>query len=260
MTVRTRKKPETHSGEFLKAAKVIAALKELSDKAKAKFLLGFFKCGPGEYGQGDHFLGVTVPQSRKVALAFRDLPVNEIGTLLNSKWHEARLTGLLILVRRYSTADTKEKEKLYKFYVSNFDCVNNWDLVDTSAPYLAGPFLFDRYVQTKSEKQKVLNQLLKWAASKNLWERRIAILTTFHFIRKDEFKPTLVISEKLIDDDHDLIHKAVGWMLREVGNRSLAAELSFLDEHAEHMPRTMLRYAIEKFPKKLKTQFMSRSR
>jgi len=215
--------------------------KELRNKAslkKAKTLQGFFKTGVGQYGEGDIFLGVTVPDSRKIAVKYKELSFPEVAGLLKSKIHEERLTALLILVHNFKEGGESEKERIFNFYVKNTRFVNNWDLVDLSADKIVGAYLLDR-------KDKGI--LYKLANSENLWERRIAIVATFNFIKNGETKDTLKISKLLLGDGHDLIHKAVGWMLREIGKRSLEDEERFLRKHYKKMPRTMLRYAIERF-------------
>ena len=231
---------------MLTANSVVKELKKLGSPKKAKASAWFFKTGEGHYGHGDVFFGVTVPEQRKIAKKYADLPdfpIGEIGKLLKSKVHECRLTALLILVMRYKAADKKTKERIAKFYLSNAKRVNNWDLVDSSAPYIPGPYLLDK----NSKNRRVLYKLAK---SENLWERRIAVLATYAFIQKGEYADTLKIAEVLLKDKHDLIHKATGWMLREAGKMSLPTEEKFLKKYAAAMPRTMLRYAIEKFPEK----------
>ena len=206
----------------------------------------FFKTGPGEYGEGDRFLGVTVPDLRRVTREFEDLPLREVRKLLTSEWHEERALALLILVRQYERGDQQARDAIYDAYLRSTRHVNNWDLVDCSAAPIVG-------AQLSSKSRAPLRQLAK---SSSLWERRIAIIATFHFIRRGEFDETLRIAEMLLTDRHDLIHKAVGWMLREVGSRDRAALEGFLDRHAATMPRTMLRYAIEKFPLPLRKRYM----
>lgn len=243
----------------IKASDVLRALKESADKTKAKIYPRFFKSGPGEYGEGDQFLGVTVPKARKVAAAFQAIALDQLKTVLSSKWHEARLTALLILVRKFKEGDQREQKNLQEFYFAHLKWVNNWDLVDTSAPYIAGPFLFSKYTSSSLGKSQVLKTLVKLSDSKNLWDRRVAILATFYFIRQNEYGPTLTLAKHLLEDEHDLIHKAVGWMLREVGNRSMLDLETFLTRHLSRVPRTTLRYAIEKFPLKLKAKYMAGS-
>ena len=219
-------------------------LKKKADKKKAAFLSRFFKTGEGEYGQGDVFLGLTVPESRKLAKKYENMEFGDLEKLLASKFHEERIIALFILVSKFQKGTEAEKEKIYNFYIKNRKGVNNWDLVDLSAPKIAGQFL--------ENKDKSI--LYKFAESKNIWERRISILSTFYFIYKGDCKDALKIAYILKDDKHDLIQKAVGWMLREVGKRcSLEAEEEFLKKYHKTMPRTMLRYAIEKFsPRKRK--------
>jgi len=191
---------------------------------------------------------VMVPDTRRVAKAYRKIGFLEIKKLLDSKYHEERLLGLLILVENFVIGNEKEKEKIYKFYIKNRKRVNNWDLVDLSAPKIVGGYL--------NKKDKRI--LYKFAKSKNLWERRISILSTLHFISKNNFTETMKIAEMLISDKQDLIHKAVGWMLREVGKRSLSAEEDFLAKNHLRMPRTMLRYAIERFPEHKRIKYLKR--
>lgn len=221
-------------------------LKKKADPKRAKLLQGFFKTGPGEYGEGDVFLGITVPESRKTAKKFKDLPLADVKKLLKSKYHEERLVALLILVHVFQSEE-KKREAIYAFYLKNTKYINNWDLVDLSAHKIVGPWLEDK-------PRAILTELAK---SKNLWERRIAILSTFHFINKGDCKDALRIAKMLLHDKHDLIHKAVGWMLREVGKRcSMKEEEDFLRKHYREMPRTMLRYAIERFPEKKRQGYL----
>lgn len=216
-----------------------ADIKKFADPQKAKFLARFFKTGKGEYGYGDVFVGLTVPQSRKIALHYSTLKLTEIQQLLQSKIHEERLIALLILVGNFQKGDAKTRKEIYDFYLSHTKHINNWDLVDLSADKIVGGYLLDK-------SRAVLKKL---AASANLWERRIAVLSTFQFIKeKKEHNDTFVIAQMLLNDKHDLIHKAVGWMLREVGKRiSESVEEEFLTKYYKQMPRTMLRYAIERF-------------
>jgi 3-methyladenine DNA glycosylase AlkD len=213
-------------------------IKSLASSDIAKTMQWFFKTGKGEYGEGDVFAGLKVPTQRKVAREFKDLSLADLKELLHSKIHEERLISLLILVNNYERGDEKEKKSIYTFYIKNRMGINNWDLVDLSAPKIVGKYLFD--------KDKSI--LFKFASSKNLWERRIAILSTYEFIRNHQYDTTLKIAKILVEDEHDLIHKAVGWMLREIGKKDLKVEEIFLKKHYKKMPRTMLRYAIEKFP------------
>ncbi|MDQ3835449.1 MAG: DNA alkylation repair protein [Thermoproteota archaeon] len=222
-------------------------LKSVSDPVKAAILRRFFKTGPGQYGEGDLFVGVMIPQSRRVAKKFSHLQLEEVRTLLYSRVHEERLVALLILVWRYNSSSNsiKEKEEIVKFYLDNIKQVNNWDLVDMSAPYILGAHLLVDNNKADRTQRLLLYRLAK---SENIWERRIAIVSTYYFIRNGDFSDTLKIAEMLLHDRHDLIHKAVGWMLREVGKRDAAAEKAFLEKYWGIMPRTMLRYAIERLP------------
>lgn len=223
-----------------------AQLKKLENPGQAKVYLRFFKTGKGEYGEGDKFLGIKVPVSRQIAKQFRDLTLPEIDGLLHSEIHEERLIALFILTEQYRKADETKQKLFYNFYLKNAKQVNNWDLVDLSAERVVGAYLFD----------KDKKNLFKLANSNNLWERRIAIMSTFHFIKNASFETTFIIAEMLLKDEHDLIHKAVGWMLREIGNRNLAEEEKFLKKHYKIMPRTMLRYAIEKFPEQKRHAYL----
>ncbi|MEK6875594.1 MAG: DNA alkylation repair protein [Nanoarchaeota archaeon] len=223
-------------------------LNSLANSEKAKKLQRFFKTGKGEYGEGDIFLGVSVPEQRKIAKKYLDTSLEEIQELLNSKIHEERLIVLIILVNQYKKArkDRLKKRQIFEFYLRNTGKINNWDLVDLSAPNIVGDFLTreDPWI------------LRKMAKSENLWERRIAIVSTAPFIKKRRFGETLAISEMLINDKHDLIHKAVGWMLREIGKRNMNVLEIFLSTRYKEMPRTMLRYAIEKFPEEKRKKYL----
>lgn len=222
-------------------------LRAAADPVKAKFLARFFKTGPGEYGEGDRFLGLAVPKVRAIAKRHRALARPLLQKLLRSRYHEERLAALLILMEQYRRGDASEKREICQLYLENTASINNWDLVDLSAPHIVGDYLY-------GQDGSVLTRL---ARSPNLWERRIAVLATFCFIRKGESGEALSIAESLLADRHDLIHKAVGWMLREVGKRcSIEAECVFLDRYAASMPRTMLRYAIEHFPENSKRKYM----
>lgn len=213
-------------------------LRDLEDREKAKILRKFFKTGPGQYGEGDLFLGIPVPRLRRLCRECGDMPLGEVEVLLKSPVHEERLLALLILIRQYNGQDESGKKRIYTLYLKSTRWINNWDLVDLSAPNIVGDYLMGR-------NRKTLYELVH---SPVLWERRIAILATFRFIKEQQLDDTLRISEALLRDKEDLIHKAVGWMLREVGKRDLIAEEAFLKEHCRQMPRTMLRYAIERFP------------
>ncbi len=209
----------------------------LKNPEKARILSRFFKTGKGDYGEGDVFLGISVPEQRKIAKKYPDLTLKEIQELLSSRIHEHRLTSLFVLINRYKKSEIAGKREIADFYLDNAKNANNWDLADLSAPNILGNYLL--------EKDKHI--LYKLAKSDNLWERRISIMSTFEFIKNNKFEDALKISEMLLYDKHDLIHKAVGWMLREIGKRDQAAEEKFLSKHHKKMPRTMLRYAIEKF-------------
>lgn len=218
----------------------------LRNPEKALILKRFFKTGKGEYGQGDVFLGIIVPKQRELAKKFGNLGLKDIQNLLNSKVHEHRLTSLFILIERFKKADEKGKKEIFEFYLRNTKNINNWDLVDLSAPNIVGNYLLD----------KNRGILYKLAKSNNLWEKRIAVLSTFAFIREKDFDDSLRVAEILLNEKHDLIHKAVGWMLREIGKRSQPAEERFLRKHYKTMPRTMLRYAIERFDDRKKAFYM----
>jgi 3-methyladenine DNA glycosylase AlkD len=215
------------------------ALQNLADPMRAESSLWFFKTGPGQYGEGDEFIGITVPDQRRVAKQFYKLTtLKDLQKLIESPIHEHRLTALFILILQFQKAKDEEVQKeIVDFYLQNLDYVNNWDLVDASAYKILGPYLFRR-------DKKLLYDL---ARSGHLWRQRVSIISTFHFIKNEHFEDALQISEILLDHEHDLIHKAVGWMLREIGNVALEVEDEFLKKHYRQMPRTMLRYAIEKF-------------
>ncbi|MEI6650664.1 MAG: DNA alkylation repair protein [Candidatus Moraniibacteriota bacterium] len=230
------------------ASKIIKRLRSIGTPEKAKALSGFFKTGKGQYGEGDIFLGVMVPRQREIAKEFRDLSFVEIEKLLASPYHEARLTGLLILTYEFEKADDGKRKEIYDFLLDHRFAMNNWDLVDVIAPKIVGEYLLSH----RSER-KILRTFSK---SDNLWERRIAIVSTFAFIREGEFEDTLAICETVLDDKHDLIHKATGWMLREVGKRDEKTLRTFLDRHASRMPRTMLRYAIERLPERERKRYL----
>ncbi|MDA8100307.1 MAG: DNA alkylation repair protein [Nitrospiraceae bacterium] len=223
-------------------------LRSFASREKAKLLQGFFKTGPGEYGEGDKFLGVMVPQTRLVVKEFRDAPLPEVAKLLRSTWHEDRVLALLILVSQFERGDEKVRKTIFALYLKHTKYINNWDLVDLSAPRIVGPFM-------DGGSRALLYRLVR---SKNLWERRIAILATSFFIRKGEFADTLALSEMLLNDNEDLMHKAVGWMLREVGKKEVAVLEAFLGKHKLRMPRTALRYAIERFPEAKRKSYLKK--
>ena len=222
-------------------------LRSLGCPEQAANLARFFKTGPGEYGEGDRFIGVKVPVIRKVAKEFKGLPLAEIKCLLHSEIHEERLLGLVILVGQFQKGNDATRKSIYDLYLANIQHINNWDLVDLSAPQIVGGYL-------ETRRRQPLDRLAK---SASLWERRISIVATHWFIRRGDFADTLRIAEKLLGDKEDLIHKAVGWMLREVGKRDVAVLEEFLAEHCGVMPRTMLRYAIERLPEKKRRDYMN---
>lgn len=222
-------------------------LKKYASPEKAKIFQRFFKTQKGEYGAGDKFIGVTVPEVRKIAKFFSSMDLTEVLSLLSSSIHEDRLCALFILIIQFQKADEKIKQQIYQAYLKNYKYINNWDLVDTSAHHIVGAYLAD----------KPKDILYKLARSKNLWQKRIAIIATFDFIYHQKADETLKIANILLHDEHDLIHKAVGWMLREVGKRvDEKILLKFLDEHYKTMPRTMLRYAIERLPEKMRLAYL----
>jgi 3-methyladenine DNA glycosylase AlkD len=234
--------PRTSSSQAAAPATTLAEararLHAAGNPGDAVFLQRYFKTGPGEYGEGDRFLGIRVPALRGLVRELQDLPLNDVLEMLRSEYHEERLFALLLMVRRYQRGDAAARRAVFDAYLANTRFINNWDLVDSSAADVVGAHLADGG-------RGVLETL---ARSELIWERRIAIIATLHFIRRNEFATTLKIAEMLLDDRHDLMHKAVGWMLREVGKRDLAAEEGFLRAHYRRMPRTALRYAIERFP------------
>lgn len=221
-------------------------LKALSDKKRAEDCQRFFKTGSGQYGEGDVFLGITTPDLKMVAKAHKDLSIIDLQDLITNKYHEFRSVALMILVDRYFKSSEKDKKSTIDFYLHNRKFINNWDLVDVSCKIL-GDYLLN----------KDKSVLFKLVESKSIWDRRIAIVSTLVFIKNDKFATTLKLSEILLTDNHDLIHKAVGWMLREVGKRDVDVLKNFLDEHASVMPRTMLRYSIEKFDERTRKHYMT---
>lgn len=228
-------------------AAIRADLRSLGSPEKAKASAWFFKTGPGQYGEGDVFIGVTVPEQRKIAHNYAELPLSVVETLLRSQVHEERLTALLILVKQFMRGDDAARALIYDFYLAHTACINNWDLVDASAEYIVGSWLQDK-------DSFVLERL---ARSDSVWERRIAILATFYDIKRGEPTKALKIADLLLHDTHDLIQKAVGWMLREIGKRcSVAIEEEFLRTRYKSMPRTMLRYAIERLPKERREKYL----
>lgn len=224
-----------------------AALRKKGGKAKAAVSMRFFKAGPGQYAAGDRFLGVTVPEQRAIAKDFADAPLSDIETMLADPVHEMRLTALLILVGKFKKADADGKKAIADFYLRHLDGVNNWDLVDSSAPYILGAWLCPK---------KDRSVLYRLARSGKLWRERIAIVATQELIRHGEFEDTIRIATIFLRHKHDLIHKAVGWMLRETGKKDEKTLRTFLDAHAAAMPRTMLRYAIEKMSPAERSRYM----
>lgn len=228
---------------------ILHSLRQYIDAEKAIVLPRFFKTGKGEYGEGDKFLGVTVPNIRLVAKQYSHAPLEVVSRLLDSEWHECRMCALLILVMKYKKAAEEEKQAIFDLYLSRTERINNWDLVDLSAPNIVGEHLYS------STDRTILYRL---AESPLLWERRIAMVSTLCFIRKGDFGDTFALADKLVNSTHDLMQKAVGWMLREMGKRDISLLRIFLDKHAATMPRTMLRYAIEKMDSAERHEWMGR--
>jgi 3-methyladenine DNA glycosylase AlkD len=228
------------------ATAISKELRALASPETATILQRFFKTGPGQYGEGDAFLGIKVPPMRALAKQHRDADLKTVATLLDSRYHEERFFALLLLMQFYQHGTDEDQADAYGLYLAHTHRINNWDLVDVSAPHIVGRHLQER-------PRKSLHQL---ARSGSLWEKRIAIIATLHFIRMNDFDDTLHVAEALLHDEHDLMHKAVGWMLREVGKRDLAAEENFLKQHYRDMPRTMLRYAIERFPEPKRKNYL----
>lgn len=225
---------------------LLTDLKQLANTEIAEHSYRFFKAFKGGYGEGDQFLGIRVPEQRKVSRRYKKLPLDEVADLLQNPFHEVRLTALFILTDRSMKADPSQMKDIASVYLDNISGVNNWDLVDSSAPYILG-----KYFHNKEKKL-----LYEFAQSEDLWKKRISIITCFYFIKQNEYSDALAISKSLISDNHDLIHKAVGWMLREIGKRNQVAEISFLMQYYREMPRTMLRYAIEHFDEELRQKYL----
>jgi len=221
----------------IKLEKLLKELEQSADPEKAKNLRWFFKTGKGEYGEGDSFLGITAPILRSISKKYQNLDLDDLQKLLNSKIHEHRLSALMIMRFKYQSSNIKDQSAIVRFYLKNTKNINNWDLVDLSCHYILGNWLLDK-------DRRILYKLVN---SENFWERRISIISTFAFIRENQFVDTLEISRTLLNDKHDLIHKAVGWALREIGKKDKEIEMKFLNKYYKAMPRTMLRYAIEKF-------------
>ena len=227
---------------------ILNELQSIGTPEKAAHLQRFFKTGPGQYGEGDVFLGVVVPHTRSIAKANLKIPFTEVRKLLKSKYHEARLCALLILTERFKKASEEDRKEIFDFYLKNTACANNWDLVDLSCPTIVGEYLLD----------KDRSLLYKLVGSKNLWEQRISVVSTYAFIKKCEFFDTFELSERLFTHKHDLMHKSVGWMLREIGKRDCQTLTDFLEMHATKMPRTTLRYAIEHYPEPERQYFLKK--
>jgi len=232
----------------LKASIVKAELNKMADPIRARVSRRYFKTGPGEYGQGDCFLGVRVPSQRIIARQFVGLPLLEVEKLLKSRWHEYRLTGILILVNKYQIGTDEQKKEIFTFYSDHLEAVNNWDLVDVSAHKIIGNYL-------KDKDRRFLYYL---ADSDNLWFRRSSIIATFAFIDDGDLQETIQLATRLLKDKHDLIHKAVGWAIREVGKKDPLIAKKFLDRYHSEMPRTMLRYALEKFSSAERQHYLKR--
>jgi 3-methyladenine DNA glycosylase AlkD len=232
----------------LTAAAAVAELKRLRAPDKAAFYQHFFRTGPGEYGEGDRFLGITVPVQRTVVRRYRTLPLAEIALLLSNPFHEARFVGVAILVEQYKKASAEGREKLAEFYLAHRHGINSWDLVDVSAPHILGD-----HVASIGNAQR----LFEMAASPRLWDRRMAMLASWAFLRRGDTRVTARLARHLLDDPHDLMHKAVGWMLRELGKVDGRALLAFLDRHSRVMPRTMLRYATERLPRATQARYIT---
>jgi 3-methyladenine DNA glycosylase AlkD len=242
--------PRSRPAQSPSAVAIHRRLAALGDARRAAVLQRFFKTGPGEYGEGDRFLGLTVPVLRRLAREYDTLPRRSVVALLRSPWHEARQLALFILVRQHARAAAAGRAEIARLYLAHTACINNWDLVDCSAEHIVGP-------HARDHDGRLLDRL---ARSPVVWERRIAIVATFGFIKRGDVPDTLRIARQLLDDPHDLIHKAVGWMLREVGKRDPTAARAFLDAHAAHMPRTMLRYAIERLPPATRRRYLGMKR
>ena len=229
---------------------IVRDFKKVSSKEKADILQRFFKTGKGEYGEGDVFVGVVVPEIRKLCKKYyKEILFDTLDYFLHSEIHEYRLFSLLTLTYKYEKTEEKERKKIYEYYIKNIKYINNWDLVDLSAPKIVGGYL-------KEKDRSILYEMIE---SKNIWEQRVAILSTFTFIRNNDFKEILIFSEKLLDHKHDLIHKALGWMLRELGKRDEKVLKNFLDRYYLKMPRTMLRYSIERLNETEKLRYMSKA-
>lgn len=232
----------------MKSIEIQKELETYVDPVRREYLSGFFKTGKGQYGEGDKFLGVVVPNTRIVAKRHKDISFEVMAELLQSEWHECRLCALLMMVERFKKSDEKEREAIYRFYLSQTERINNWDLVDLSAPYIVGEYLRD----------KSRDDLYRLAESNLLWEQRIAVVATVTLIRNNDFTDILRLAELLLQHKHDLMQKAIGWMLREMGKKDRDLLLQFLDKYRMVMPRTMLRYSIEKLTEAERKYYMKR--
>lgn len=230
------------------AAFVLSEILSMANPEKATFLQRFFKTGPGQYAEGDVFLGLVVPLTRSIAKANKQTPLSELQLLMESEYHEARLCALLIVMEQFKKASQTERKALFDFYIKNASRINNWDLVDVTCPHVVGVYLLD----------KDRSLLYELAESDNLWEQRIAMVSTVTFIRSREYADTLALAERLMTHTHDLMHKAVGWMLREVGKKDRATLTDFLEQYATQLPRTALRYAIEHYPEEQRQYFLKK--
>ncbi len=235
------------SARRVTAGQMLRSLRAEADPSRVAVLQRFFRTQPGDYAEGDRFIGVTVPSVRRLARMFRDAQLGEVDALLHSPVHEARLLALFLMVQAFRTGDQRRQREIYTLYLSRTEFINNWDLVDSSAPQIVGAWLVDR-------DRAPLRRL---ARSQSLWERRIAMVATHYFIRQGDLESTFAVADMLLEDTHDLIHKAVGWMLREAGKRDGQAERRFLAPRHVRMPRTMLRYAIEKFPERERRTYLT---
>lgn len=227
---------------------IFAELTSRADPEISEQLSRFFKTGPGEYGEGDRFRGIRVPVLRKTAKRYRRASRNTLMALLDSEFHEDRMLAVLIMLERFGREGPETRRQIYDIYMERIDSINNWDLIDISAPHIVGPMVRDGL-----EPQSLLDEL---AASESIWRRRIAVLATFHFIKNNEVDVFLRLAGRLVNDPHDLMHKACGWMLRETAKRDRAVVEAFLRQHLAHMPRVMLRYAIEHFPAERRQEFL----
>ena len=242
--------PSMRLMKYLTADSLLRELKKCARPDKAASLPSFFQCFPGGYGEGDHFLGVVVPDQRKISKTFREMPLKELSLALRSPWHESRLSSLFILVHQFENSLDSQCTALYAFYLDHLDCVDNWDLVDSSAKHIVGEFVLEH-----SDHRCVLFEL---ASSDHLWRQRVAVVATHALITKHKFLEIKKLAKLFLKHPHDLIHKAVGWMLREMGQVDEEHLVRFLEQNAKKMPRTMLRYAIEKLSKEERMKFMER--